>query len=68
MTLKCDLHTMPDAIAAALYAAGLRRNDDIGWITGVKPPATRHKRLAQMLDELARGAVYMTMPWHGGGR
>jgi len=53
---------------AALYAAGLRRNDDIGWITGVKPPATRHKRLAQMLDELARGAVYMTMPWHGGGR
>jgi len=78
MTLKRDLDTMPDAIAAALDAADLRaayderppyqRNDYIGWITGAARPATRHKRLAQMLEELRHGDVYMNMPWRGGRR
>ena len=38
-----------------------QRNDYIGWITRAKLPATQQKRLAQMLDELARGDVYMRM-------
>jgi uncharacterized protein YdeI (YjbR/CyaY-like superfamily) len=40
-----------------------QRNDYIGWITRAKRPATRDRRLAQMLDELARGDVYMNMVW-----
>ncbi|MHB8846367.1 MAG: YdeI/OmpD-associated family protein, partial [Nitrospirota bacterium] len=37
------------------------RNDSIGWITRAKLPATRNKRLAQMLDELRRGGISMKM-------
>jgi hypothetical protein len=40
-----------------------QQNDYIGWITRAKLPATRQKRLAQMLDELARGDVYMKMAY-----
>jgi len=64
-------HTMPAWIRAALRAAGLeaayderpayQRNDYVGWITRAKLEPTRQKRLAQMLDELARGGVYMNM-------
>jgi uncharacterized protein YdeI (YjbR/CyaY-like superfamily) len=42
-----------------------QQNDYVGWITRSKLPATRSKRLAQMLDELERGGVYMHMTWHG---
>ena len=66
---------MPDDIAAALNARELRaaydarppyqRNDYLAWITGAKRPDTRAKRLAQMLDELESGGVYMKMKWHG---
>jgi uncharacterized protein YdeI (YjbR/CyaY-like superfamily) len=38
-----------------------QQNDYIGWITQAKLPATRRNRLDQMLDELARGGVYMGM-------
>jgi uncharacterized protein YdeI (YjbR/CyaY-like superfamily) len=42
-----------------------QRNDYLGWIARAKLPATRQKRLAQMLDELKRGDVYMKMAWRG---
>lgn len=40
-----------------------QQNDYIGWITRARLTATRDKRLAQMLDELARGDKYMKMAW-----
>jgi uncharacterized protein YdeI (YjbR/CyaY-like superfamily) len=40
-----------------------QRNDYIGWITRAKRPETRAKRLAQMLEELADGELYMKMRW-----
>ncbi|TKT82652.1 YdeI/OmpD-associated family protein [Aquamicrobium sp. LC103] len=78
MTLKRDIQPMPDFVRRALDAEGLaalydarppyQRNDYIGWITGAKREETRRKRLAQMLDELKRGGVYMNMKWNGRGR
>jgi len=38
-----------------------QRNDYLGWIGRAKQPATRHKRIQQMLDELRAGGVYMNM-------
>lgn len=62
---------MPAFVKRALEEAGLvdayrgrppyQRNDYVGWITQAKTPATQAKRLAQMLDELKRGGVYMRM-------
>jgi uncharacterized protein YdeI (YjbR/CyaY-like superfamily) len=40
-----------------------QRNDYLGWIGRAKRPETRAKRIEQMLDELARGDVYMNMDW-----
>ena len=64
---------MPPEIAELLDRDGLRsayesrpdyqRNDYLGWIARAKRPETRAKRLRQMLDELARGDVYMNMAW-----
>jgi len=64
---------MPREVADALRARGLeeayaerppyQRNDYLGWIARAKREATREKRLAQMLDELERGGVYMNMKW-----
>lgn len=66
-------YEMPDFMREALSAHGLmdtyhsrpnyRQNDYIGWITRAKLASTREKRLPQMLDELARGGVYMKMEW-----
>lgn len=71
MTRK--IHEMPDDIRAALEDGKLmaayrerpayQQNDYVGWITRSKLPATRAKRLAQMLDELAAGGLYMHMTW-----
>lgn len=44
-----------------------QQNDYIGWIIRAKQPSTQQKRLAQMLDELVRGDVYMKMAWRGTG-
>ena len=62
--LKRPQYPMPDFVSQALAARGLeqayrdrpayQQNDYIGWIT-------RAKRLAQMLDELAAGGIYMNM-------
>lgn len=73
--LKRPIQPMPDFVADALTRSGLRpaydarpdyqRNDYLGWINKAKRDATKHKRLAQMLDELREGDVYMDMPWRG---
>jgi uncharacterized protein YdeI (YjbR/CyaY-like superfamily) len=64
---------MPTFVRRALTARRLtraynarpayQRNDYLGWISRAKLPATREKRLAQMLDELERGDSYMKMHW-----
>jgi len=38
-----------------------QRNDYLAWIGRAKHPATRSKRIEQMLTELDRGGVYMGM-------
>jgi len=45
-----------------------QQNDYIGWITRAKLPATQEKRLAQMLDELEQGDVYMKMAYERNGK
>lgn len=62
---------MPEDVANVLEAAGVRadydarpdyqRNDYIMWIEKAKTQPTRQKRIDQMVDELARGGVYMRM-------
>jgi uncharacterized protein YdeI (YjbR/CyaY-like superfamily) len=68
-----EIHEMPDDIRRALDERGVmaayrqrppyQQNDYVGWITRAKLPATRAKRLEQMLAELERGGVYMHMAW-----
>ena len=41
-------------------------DDYLMWINTAKREETKQKRLAQMLDELERGGVYMHMKWNGG--
>ena len=41
-----------------------QRNDYLGWIARAQRPATREKRMAQMLDELASGDRYMNMEYN----
>ena len=62
---------MPEDVRAALEGRGLRadydarpwyqRNDYLAWLRRAKRDDTRARRLAQMLDELERGGVYMRM-------
>lgn len=62
---------MPDDVRDALEAARLmsayearpayQRNDYLGWITRAVYQATRAKRIAQMLEELETGGIYMGM-------
>jgi hypothetical protein len=71
--LKRPRYPMPGFVRAELISRKLmeayqarppyQRNDYIGWITRAKLPATKDKRLAQMLDELERGGVYMKMAY-----
>ncbi|MDO9432012.1 MAG: YdeI/OmpD-associated family protein [Pseudomonadota bacterium] len=80
MTLIRAITPMPDFVKAALAERNLtaayearpssQRNDYLGWIVRARKDETRHKRLAQMLDELEDGDVYMKMMWKpaGGGR
>lgn len=66
---------MPDFVRHALDERGLRekydarppyqRNDYLIWISKVKRDETKQKHLAQMLDELESGGVYMGMQWNG---
>lgn len=73
MTLTRARHQIPDRVRKALNDRGLmdayrarpdyQQNDYIGWIIRAKRHETKQKRLAQMLDELERGGVYMNMSW-----
>ena len=66
-----NVYDIPDYVAAALDKNELwehyrarppyQRNDYIGWITRGKREETRQKRIAQMVDELRSGDVYMGM-------
>jgi uncharacterized protein YdeI (YjbR/CyaY-like superfamily) len=76
MVLRRNLNPMPDFVRDALAERKLisvfearpdyQRNDYLGWIASPKREETRQKRLAQMLDELERGDVYMRMAWRTG--
>jgi uncharacterized protein YdeI (YjbR/CyaY-like superfamily) len=73
--LKRDIHEMPKDVHDALTKGkamdayhsrpAYQQNDYVGWITRAKLPATREKRIQQMLDELKSGGVYMKMNWNG---
>lgn len=62
---------MPGFVEKALREANLfadyrarpayQQNDYLGWINRAKREETKLKRLAQMLDELESGGVYMNM-------
>ncbi|HEU0297183.1 MAG TPA: YdeI/OmpD-associated family protein [Anaerolineales bacterium] len=74
MTLTRTRYKMPDYIRNALTERNLmvvyrerpdyQQNEYIGWITSAKQAETKQKRLAQMLDELKGGKLYMKMKWH----
>lgn len=69
--LKYSKHPLSDFVQAALIERGLmnayrerpayQQNDYLGWIAKAKREETKLKRLAQMLDELEAGGVYMKM-------
>ena len=64
---------MPQFVMDALVASkakesyfsrpAYQQNDYIGWITRAKQEKTRQKRLAQMIDELKGGRLYMKMKY-----
>lgn len=64
---------MPDFVRQALEERGLseayaarpayQRNDYLLWINKVKGEETKRRHLAQMLDELEAGGIYMKMKW-----
>ena len=66
-------HPMPAFVREALIESDLmelyserppyQQNDYVGWIAGAKREETKHKRLAQMLEELRQGDVYMKMEY-----
>lgn len=72
-SLKRPRYPMPAFVRSALTKRGLlkayrarppfQQNDYIGWIVRAAREATQQKRLEQMLDELAKGGVYMKMKW-----
>ena len=72
-SLSRPIHPMPDFVREALIESGLmetyrerppyQQNDYVGWINRAKRPATKQRRLEQMLSELERGDVYMKMPY-----
>jgi uncharacterized protein YdeI (YjbR/CyaY-like superfamily) len=76
VALRRPRHPMPSDLSDRLKASrtltayrerpAYQRNDYIGWIEAAKTVETRSKRLAQMIDELRRGDVYMKMAWHAG--
>lgn len=74
-SLTRKIEPMSGAVAQALKDRGLeeayaarppyQRNDYLGWINRAVRAETKAKRLAQMLDELEAGDVYMRMAWRG---
>ena len=66
-------HPMPAFVRDALIESDLmelyserppyQQNDYVGWIAGAKREETKQKRLAQMLEELRQGELYMKMEY-----
>ena len=66
---------MPDFVKNELQANRLmdkfkqrpayQQNDYIGWINRAVRPETKFKRLAQMINELKDGGLYMNMKYNG---
>lgn len=62
---------MPEDVRRAIEERGVsaeydarpwyQRNDYLAWLRRAKRADTRARRLAQMLDELEQGGVYMRM-------
>lgn len=73
---KRERHPMPDDVLKALEQDNLfaayrsrppyQQNDYIGWVTSAKRAEKRNARLAQMLEELRRGDLYMKMAYKSG--
>ena len=73
MALTRTRHPMPGYIREALNERKLmdayherpesQQNDYLGWIARAKRQQTKQKRLAQMLEELEGGKLYMNMKW-----
>ena len=71
--LRRERYPVPESVREQLIKRGLmdaylarppyQQNDYIGWITRAKRPETQAKRLAQMLEELASGDLYMKMEY-----
>ena len=71
--LSRPIQPMPEFVLDALEERDLhdaykrrppyQQNDYLSWINRAKRPQTKEKRLRQMLDELARGDVYMKMDY-----
>ena len=71
--LSRPIEPMPEFVRDALEEHGLlaayegrpayQQNDYLSWINRAKRAETKEKRLRQMLDELARGDVYMKMDY-----
>jgi len=71
--LSRPIQTMPEFVLDALEERDLhdayksrppyQQNGYLSWINRAKRPQTKEKRLRQMLDELARGDVYMKMDY-----
>ena len=71
--LTRTLEPMPPRVRRGLGARGLvaayrarppyQRNDYLRWIRSARRDDTRARRLAQMIEELLAGSVYMKMPW-----
>lgn len=69
--LRRKLYEMPADVKRALEENAVRadydhrppyqRNDYVAWIDRAVRPDIRAKRLAQMIDELTKGGVYMRM-------
>lgn len=69
--LRRKLYEMPADVKLALEENAVRadydhrppyqRNDYVAWIDRAVRPDIRAKRLAQMIDELTKGGVYMRM-------
>ena len=76
-SLSRPIQPMPQFVLDALEEHGLlaayksrppyQQNDYLSWINRAKRPETKEKRLHQMLDELARGDVYMKMAYKSPG-
>jgi uncharacterized protein YdeI (YjbR/CyaY-like superfamily) len=71
MSLRRDVQDVPADVERLLEESGLmaayldrpayQRNDYLGWFARVRQPATRQRRIDQMLAELREGGLYMGM-------